>query len=264
MMRVRRPGRVPWLIQSGSHRDELGEGSGLLRRIGFEMRVTCTWTWLLPLVGAVLALIDVAHSAEPPDTHLLALRTILEVGTPLAGVLLVAPLLEREWIQGTLAQTALRTPLIALLALRVLLAIGYLLSLAVLAAAVGLASAPPPHVSESTSVWQWVGAIALATLAPTLALMALTLLITHATVSAIAGYVIGVGAWLGCFIAALVLPQDSITRDFLLFGWSYSPLPSFPGWMAGKLVLLVGGLLLFLPQLVLLRGEARLIRNTAE
>lgn len=236
----------------------------LQRRIGLEVRVIWTWIWLLPAVGVVLALGDVAVSAEPAHTHLLALRTMLEVGMPLGGLLLGAPLLEREWTQGTVAQAALRTPLVALLAVRVLLVLGYLMCLTVVSVGVGLLLSPLPRMPESATGWQWLGNVLLATLAPTLLLMALALCVTHATVSAIPGYVAGFGAWLGCFVAAQTLPQATSLRDFLLFGWTYPPAPDHIGWMAGKVALLLGALLLFIPQVALLRGEARLIRNSTE
>lgn len=238
---------------------------GWLRRRGsLEVRAIWTWIWLLPAVGVVLALVDVALSAEPAHAHLLSLRTMLEVGMPLGGLLLGAPLLEREWTQGTIAQVALRTPLGVLLAVRVLLALGYITCLTAAAAGVGMVLSPLPHTPETASGWQWVGSALLATLAPTVVLMALALLVTHATVSSIPGYVAGFCAWLGSFVAAQVLPQSAPVRDFLLFGWSYPPFPDHIGWMVGKAVQLLGALLLFAPQVVLLRAEARLIRNSAE
>lgn len=191
------------------------------------------------------------------------MRSVLELGLPMVGVFLVVPLLSTEWEQGTLVQLALRKPIVIVLLLRLLFALGYLTIVTVAATLISLRATSPWLMPDGNGVVQWIAIVLLTAMAPTLLLAMLSLLVTHGLVSAASGYLFAVGYWFVNLITESIVLMSRL-RPFLLFGWTFSVGSGPYDWLLGKVVLcIVAGMLLAL-QVPLLRNEMRLVRNKWE
>lgn len=233
-----------------------------LARLRFEGRLSLARLAALPTVSVLIAVPVMAAHGTPPTERAVALRTILELGLPPLGVFLSAPLLEREWAQGTLATLALRAPLMQVLLLRLLFSLAFLLGVA---SAVTLSSLVAcPYAPDGDGSVRWLAGSLLAASAPTLLLIAVALLVTHALGSVVSGYLVAIAVWLASLVGTQALPPTSGWRALLLFGWTFPPPPGGVNWAWGKIILLSCALLLLAGQAPLLRHEARLIRDRWE
>lgn len=95
-------------------------------------------------------------------------------------------------------------------------------------------------------------------------LLALALLTTHLSASAVSGYLVAVAYWLASLMGGLILPATSGARPFLLFGWTFPVASDQHAWILGKLVLVGAAVIMLAPQIPILRHEARLIRGSRD
>ncbi len=239
----------------------------------FELRQSISWSWLLPIV-LILGSFGITRmmpvpSGMTPD-YATNVRSYLEWGLPLAGIFLTVHLLAQEWMQGTLAQLALRQPLICILSIRLCLVFIYLGGCTILATFLSLSITALPTDIQNNS-WRWIFETGLTILPSTFAICTLALLVAHLMVSNIAGYILGIVVWLVNFMIPTFLGIMHVPREdrgfliYLLFGWNDRMLTAFPqDWWHGKLFLLLIASLLLICQIIVLKREARLIRNVEE
>lgn len=234
---------------------------GYIIRLTFEARLTVTWAWLLPMVGILLTRIVLELSQTPRDQSAHVLRMAFELGLPIFGAFLAPPLLQREWAQGTLAQLALRTPLVRVLLLRLVLLVACVSMLVIVSALLTTNEVRGLHTNDLS---RWITGTLLTALPPMLLLVNWALLIEHLTKSAVAGYLVAMAFWLANIFLGLSLPEGSAFRPFLLFGWSLPQASANQSWVVGKITLLMFAAVLFTVQVPLLRDEGGLIRSHSE
>lgn len=229
--------------------------------LAWEAHFAISWIWLVPMIGVGSALYLLSRSSNPPSAYPTLLCTLLEFAFPLLGSFLAVPLLSREWEKGTLVELALHKPLFRVLLLRLALCVGYLAVLTIIATVVSLFMAH--NVPVGYSALQWVAAVLLISLAPTLLLTGLTLFLTHLFCSALSGYLLALGYWL-LNVTVEVIPRLQVLHPYLLFSWTYPPTSGAFNWLGSKLLLCGVGLVMNLLQIPLLAQEARLSSNKWE
>lgn len=278
-----------------SNRIKMWSWSHYLRNLWDELQRSINWTWLLPFVIVALSILLSRSTTPPPNTtgaggqhnassettktahkpertastpdYASNLRSDFELYIPLVSVFLAVPPLAREWQHGTIAPLALRKSLLRILLERLGAVLLYLLIVVFVTATVSLLVTIQPPDNGAVGVWLWD---ILRTVGPTtLFCTASALLVAILTVNAAAGYVVAVGLWgINFFCLELLTLQHGSAGDILLYsfnGWRAHDQITHPDqWWIGKIIWLVAGVLCLLGALMLLRYEARLLRNTAE
>lgn len=261
-----------------------------LKRRGYELRWSFSWTWVLPVAIVVFSLYmtktnyeNLVHlkqallaegnkelaqtiNVPPFPDFATGLRHDLEQFFPLFAVLPMAELLAREWRTGRIVQLALRRPLRYVLLERLGYVCFYLLFYLFVSTwiSVSMTQTLPGHLD----LWQWEWQSLQIVGPPVLFLLALCLLVANVTVSAVAGYVAALGAWLiNIAVVQLISASDKKSDGlcYALNGWTQCMQARHPdSWPTGKLVFFLLALALLLLQIPLLRYEARFIRTTEE
>lgn len=236
----------------------------LARRGRDEARRAVAWSWLAPPAGIALALVFVGRATAPLVVRADLGAHALELGLPLLGVFVAAPLVAREWELRSLALVAVRAPLWSVLAPRLACALGWLALVAVGGAAF-CAGGLPAGADRFGWAWRAVGTA----LAPTVLLIALALLATQAMVSAPGGTMLAAALWLGNLMLGLFAGSGTLpafwerAQGFALFAATFPPPIPNPPPLAVNRWLLVGGALLALALMPpLLRREGRLLRSS--
>ncbi len=218
-----------------------------LRLLWYQGRLGLSWAGLAPpltLAGAVLALSLLAPLGERGHD----LGVALEVGLPLLAGLLAVPLVLAEQERHTLDLLAVRVPLPQLLLAR----------LAVLAVALLTCGGLAVLVAQVLWGGPGLGAALPRALAPGLAFATLGLLAAHAGRSPVHGYLLIVAVWIGVLVSVTLLPRSDPWLTLNPFGWTYGFGPELVA--RSKVLFVVAGLVLLLPQGLLLRPE-RLARQ---
>jgi hypothetical protein len=227
--------------------------SGRLVLLWYHARLGLSWAALVPplALAGTLAILSLTGASNGQRSYYLAV--LLEVVLPLLAALLAAPLLMAERERNTLSWLATRTPLHAVVALRLALLALYLLACCALAM---LAARLLWH-----GPWLWEALPRAA--APALAFATLALLTAHWGRGTVHGYVPTVALWLGVLMVGGLLPHHAPWPLLNPFAWTFAPIDgASPTVVAhSKLLYAAVGLALLLPQWVLLRPE-RLLRQT--
>lgn len=220
---------------------------GRVHLLWYHSRLAFSWAALLPplaLAGTVAALTLVApHGERPRD-----LSIAVEGGLPLVAALLAAPLLIGERDRRTLPWLAVRTSLLGILSLRLTLLGVYL------AVCGGLTLLVAGLLWHGPAPWDTLGYAG----APALAFSALALLAASWSGRTVEGYLAPTALWLGVLMFGSLLPQQE--------PWlTLNPFAASAGFDAlvvahSKLFYLALGLVLLLPQWVLLRRPEHLLR----
>ncbi len=216
--------------------------------LGYHFRLGLSWAGLAPplaCLGAMVLLTFTAPAAE--RGHDLALS--LETGMPLLAALLAAPLLMQDRERNMLTLIAVRAPLPGLLATRLALLLLYLLACAVL--------------SLSAARLLWGGAWGWEALpcagASTLAVAGLALLAASWGRSAVHGYLLAIGFWLGALMLTPLLLGHGAWLALTPFAWTFG---ASAGIILKSKLLYAGlGLLLLGPQWPLLRRPERVLEQ---
>ncbi|HEY7781440.1 MAG TPA: hypothetical protein VIC85_14625 [Ktedonobacterales bacterium] len=157
---------------------------------------------------------------------------------------------------------ALRQRLWLVLLVRMVLVEAYLAAVALLIAVVSLIGSP--HAVSFAGGATWVMETFLIADASAMFLLALALLTTHLSASAVSGYLVAVAYWLASLMGGLILPPTSGVRPYLLFGWTFPMASDQHAWILGKLVLLGTAVVMLALEIPLLRHESRLIRGSRD
>lgn len=243
-------------------------GSRLRRlaiRLRFEIAVTVSWIWLLPVIVTII----VCFFIQRTPFLLPASRTYGEIIMPLGVIVLVSRSVSNDWTLGVMPLIVYRLRFWGSLLIRFTLILGWML-LVTIGMYIFVMNKQP--IGDIAHQRLWIVHSMGIVLPPILIEMALVSVTTVLFVNSVAGNMMGMGIW---FMNLTLSPLLSgslnppwfwhAVQSFLLFSWTYRPpMQQHPDWVFGKIILEVlgCGLLLLIP--LFFSYEGRYCRYVAE